>query len=69
MTRSSRSRCLQIPDHWTPEQALAVFEMIDLMRDRLWLVYAADIQRAMRQDQQLVDPRQLPIPLEPDPPF
>lgn len=69
MTRPGCSRCLQIPDHWTPEQALAVFEMIDLMRDRLWLLYAADIQRAMRQDQQLVDPRQLPIPLEPDPPF
>ena len=69
MTRPSCSRCLPLPDHWTPEQALAVFEIIDLMRDRLWLAYAADIQRAMRQDQQLVDPRQLPIPLEPDPPF
>ena len=69
MTRSSCSRCLQLPDHWTPEQAMAVLEMIDLMRDRLWLVYAADIQRAMREDQQGVDPRQLSIPLETDPPF
>jgi len=48
---------------------MAVLEMIDLMRDRLWLVYAADIQRAMREDQQGVDPRQLSIPLETDPPF
>jgi len=69
MTRPSCSHCLQLPDHWTPEQALAVFEMIDLMRDRLWLLYAADIQKAMRDDQQRIDPQQLPIALEPDPPF
>ena len=69
MTRPSCSRCLQLPDHWTPEQALAVFEMLDLMRDRLWLLYAADIQHAMRDDQQRVNPQQLPIPLEPDQPF
>ena len=69
MTRPSCSRCLQLPDHWTPEQALAVFEMLDLMRDRLWLLYAADIQHAMRDDQQRIDPRQLPIPLDPNSSF
>ena len=64
-----RIRCLQLPDHWTPDQALAVFEMIDLIRDHLWLLYARDIQNALRDDQQRVDPRQLPIPLDTDPPF
>lgn len=63
------TRCLQLPNHWTPDQALAVFEMIDLIRDHLWLLYARDIQNALRDDQQRVDPRQLSIPLDTDPPF
>ncbi len=46
-----------------------MFEMIELMRDELWLAYAADIQRALRREQQSVDPRQLLIPLDPDQPF
>lgn len=61
-----RKRNLKLPQHWTPAQALAVFEMIDLVRDRLWLLYADDIQSAMRNDRQHVDPRQLCIPLDPD---
>lgn len=52
---------LTLPQHWTPAQALAAFEMIDLIRDRLWLLYADDIQTAMRHDRQHVDPRQLRI--------
>jgi hypothetical protein len=66
---SPRTRPPALPRHWTPAQALAVFEMIELMRDELWLAYAADIQRALRRDQQPVDPRQLLIPLDPDQPF
>ncbi len=66
---SPRTRPPALPRHWTPEQALAVFEMIELMRDELWLAYAADIQRALRREQQSVDPRQLLIPLDPDQPF
>ena len=62
-------RCLQLPDHWTPEQALAAFQMIDLIRDHLWLAYARDIQKALRNDQDLLDPRQLSIPLDTDTPF
>ena len=39
-----------LPDHWTPDQALAVFEMIDLLRDQMWRTYGQDIQRALRED-------------------
>lgn len=39
-----------IPDHWTPDQALAVFELIDLLRDQIWLAYGPAIQRASRED-------------------
>jgi protein gp37 len=52
-----RTRCLRLPDHWTPDRTLAVFEMIDLIHDHLWLGYARDIQNALREDQQHVDPR------------
>lgn len=66
---SPRIRPLALPRHWTSEQALAVFEMLELMRDELWHTYAADIQRAMRREQQPLDPRQLLIPIDPDQPF
>jgi len=65
MTKA-RTRTLMLPDDWTPAQALAVFEIIDQIHDRLWLLYADDIQSAMREDQQPVDPRQLSILLDND---
>ncbi len=61
-----RKQNLMLPQHWTPAQALAVFEMIDLLRDRLWLLYADDIQAALRDDRQHADPRQLRILLDPN---
>jgi hypothetical protein len=30
---------LQIPTYWTPEQAFAVFELIDDLRDAIWQHY------------------------------
>ena len=30
---------LQIPSYWTPEQAFAVFELIDDLRDAIWQCY------------------------------
>ncbi len=60
---------LQLPDHWTPREALAVFEIIDLLRDQIWLVYGSDIQDALRNDQHDQDPRQLHLDLDADLPF
>lgn len=42
---------MHIPEHWTPEQALAVFEMIDAWRDAVWARYGPDIQEACRAEQ------------------
>jgi hypothetical protein len=47
--------------HWTPDQALAVFEAIELIRDQLWLLYAEDIQLALRHDRRHGDSHQLSI--------
>jgi hypothetical protein len=30
---------LQIPTYWTPDQAFAVFELIDDLRDAIWQHY------------------------------
>jgi hypothetical protein len=30
---------LQIPTYWTPDQAFAVFELIDDLRDAIWQYY------------------------------
>jgi len=55
-----------LPSHWSPEQALAVFECIELLRDQLWLAYGPAIQRAWR-DQIVHESR--PGDFDPDLPF
>jgi len=57
---------LTLPSHWSPKQALAVFECLELIRDQLWLAYGPQIQRAWRD--QLV-PERAPPNLDPDSPF
>ena len=55
-----------LPSHWSPKQALAVFECLELLRDQLWLAYGPQIQGAWRA--QLV-PHQLTLPIDPSQPF
>jgi hypothetical protein len=43
---------LAIPAYWTPEQAIAVFELIDDLRERIWSFYQADLQELTRQQRQ-----------------
>jgi hypothetical protein len=53
---------LEIPDHWTPETALAVFELINDLRDQIWSRYAIDIQDALRRQLLPRDTDQAPTP-------
>ena len=39
---------LRISDHWTPETAFAVFEIIDELRDAIWAKYGSVIQNKLR---------------------
>jgi hypothetical protein len=55
-----------IPRHWTPEQALAVFECLQLLRQALWDAYGPQVQQAWRE--QLV-PGGPPPEFDPDEPF
>jgi hypothetical protein len=40
---------LQIPAHWTPEQAFAVVELLDDLRDRIWAHYAVQLLDQYRE--------------------
>ncbi|MBP8789516.1 MAG: hypothetical protein KBH41_19040 [Azonexus sp.] len=51
------------PD-WSPEQALAVFELVDDLRDRIWSHYEQVLQQRLRLDRVTQYP-----PDGTDPPF
>ncbi len=38
-----------IDANWTPEQAAAVFELIDDLREQIWRRYGAQIQAVLRE--------------------
>jgi hypothetical protein len=44
-----RPLTVQIPRTWTPEEALAVFELIDDLRDKIWLIYDCHLQALLRE--------------------
>ncbi|MDZ7750226.1 MAG: hypothetical protein U5S82_00905 [Gammaproteobacteria bacterium] len=39
-----------IPDDWTPEQALAIDDFIDELRDAIWSRYDRQLVELMQQD-------------------
>jgi hypothetical protein len=43
---------LTIPTYWTPEQAIAVFELIDDLREMIWAIYQTNLQDLTRQQRQ-----------------
>ena len=43
---------LPIPTYWTPEQAIAVFELVDDLRERIWSFYQSELQELTRQQRQ-----------------
>ncbi len=52
---------------WSPEQAQAVFELLDELRDRVWDFYGLQIQQALRAQRRAVS-RSRSHDLD-DPPF
>jgi hypothetical protein len=55
-----------VPLHWTPEQALAVFECLHAMREALWDIYGSQVQQAWCEQNMPEGP--LPE-FDPDEPF
>jgi hypothetical protein len=44
-----RPLTVEIPRTWTPEEALAVFELIDELRDKICALYNLQLQDLLRQ--------------------
>ena len=40
----------ELPTHWTAAQALAIYEVLDDLRELVWHGYAQKIQQAVRLD-------------------
>lgn len=51
---------ITLPTHWSPEQAAAVFEILDELREHIWARYGLQIQQVLR------DERSKPIPAADD---
>jgi hypothetical protein len=52
----SDSTMWELPTHWTAAQALAVFEVLDDLRDLVVAGYAKQIQQAARLDRTVTTP-------------
>ena len=55
---------VEIPATWTPEQALAVFELLDEIRDKIWSRYSGSLQDLLQEQQRSSgdDDSELPFP-------
>lgn len=39
-----------LPTHWSPAQAVAVFEILDELRECVWACYGLQIQQVLRDE-------------------
>ena len=39
---------IKLPDYWTPEQATAVFEFIDEIKEAIWIQYRLQLVEQMQ---------------------
>lgn len=54
-------RSFEVPRHWTPEQALDVFEWLHSLAYALWDAYDDEILDTL-ETRQVVDDRQIDLP-------
>ena len=66
LSTSNMAAPIAVPTHWSPEQALAVLECLQAMREAVWALYGPQAQQAWR-DQLMPD--QAPPEFNPDLPF
>ena len=56
---------VEIPVTWTPEQALAVYELLDDLRERIWEIYDLRLQDLLREQLRSPGPDDSDDPLPP----
>jgi hypothetical protein len=66
VSRRAPRTTIDLPRHWTPEQALAVFECLQAVRAALWELYGVQAQQAWLD--QLLPAHEMPE-VDPDDPF
>ena len=47
---------ITLPTHWSPEQAVAVFEILDELREPVWARYGLQIQQVLRDERSTAAP-------------
>ncbi len=47
---------ITLPTHWSPEQAVAVFEILDELREHVWARYGLQIQQVLRDQRSTAAP-------------
>ena len=47
---------ITLPTHWSPEQAVAVFEILDVLREHVWARYGMQIQQVLRDERSTAAP-------------
>lgn len=47
---------ITLPTHWSPEQAVAVFEILDELREHVWARYGLQIQQVLREQRSTAIP-------------
>lgn len=46
---------VEIPVTWTAEQALAVWEILDEVREKIWIRYSCQLQDLLAEEQRRAD--------------
>jgi len=59
-------RTVEIPDYWSPEQALAVWELLNEVADRVWSSYELPLVELIRADLQYEHDDNQPDLFDPD---
>jgi hypothetical protein len=49
-TAPSLTLTFTIPATWTPEQALAVYDLLDELREKIWAHYDLQLMELIRED-------------------
>ena len=49
--RGGAATPMTLPTDWSPDQAVAVFEILDELRERVWIHYGLQIQQVLRGQQ------------------
>jgi hypothetical protein len=49
VSRPAAAVLIALPTDWSPEQAVAVFEILDELRERVWAHYGRQIQQVLQE--------------------